>query len=349
MERGDIIVYDDSCVTIETSKRRSKKRLFKLFKRLLLLFLLICMVALLIKFFPIIKGLFEKNSGSDNLINEPNNEVNNPSNEGNGNSTTVEIPEGNIKIETLGKFEYISINESGCEFDFSSEFSPTTLNEIYEKYGNEAPVVLITHSSIKECYSDGVSYSTNDYFYSDKKCVGDIGLLVCEELNSLGINAIHLNELYASGGILNSKAEYEKSLSEALVKYPSISYVFNISRGVKIEDDLTMKKGTISVDGAEHAQLSFTSGTSWDTASQNQTRNVLFAFDFANFANQKQDCFVCENKISRFALSQNVTPTSLNIDIGTYANSYEEASRSGKLLAMLFYEYIMENQRLAKG
>ena len=252
------------------------------------------------------------------------------------------IKEGHYKINDIGSIKYVATNESGCEFDFSVKFSKTTLDEIYKKYGNDSPVVLITHSSVLETYSDGKSYSTDGAFYAENENVGDIGEVICNRLNALGIGAIQLNELYASGAIYSSQAEYKKSLDEALKKYPSISYVFNVSRDVNVNDDLTMNKSYITKNGEKYAQITLTSGTSWDTASSNQTENIRFAFDFSKFLNTQSQNFVKENTISRYPLSQNIDPLTVNVDIGDYANSYEEATRAAELFAQLFCKYITE-------
>ncbi|MBQ8546674.1 MAG: stage II sporulation protein P [Clostridia bacterium] len=285
----------------------------------------------------------EKNEGStDTETDTKSNEDNVDTSTDDENSNDESTKEGYYKINEVGASKYVAINESGCEFDFSIKFSKTTLDEIYRKYGNDSPVVLITHSLVTEAYSNGKSYSTDDNFYAENENVGDIGEVICERLNALGIGAIQLNELYASGAIHSSQAEYKKSLEETLKKYPSISYVFNISRGTSINDDLTMNKSYITKNGEKYAQISLTSGTNWDTASSEQIENVRFAFDFSKFINKNTQNFVKENVISRYPLAQNISPLVANVDIGDYSNSFEEARRSAELFAQLIYEYISD-------
>lgn len=258
------------------------------------------------------------------------------------NTNNEAIKEGYYKINEVGASKYVAVNESGCEFDFSAQFSKISLDEIYRKYGSDSPVVLITHSSVLETYSDGESYSTDDSFYAESQNVGDIGEVICKRLNALGIGAIQLNELYASGAIHSSQAEYKKSLEETLKKYPSISYVFNISRGTSINDDLSMNKSYITEGGKKYAQISLISGTSWDIASSEQIENVRFAFDFSKFMNKRSQNFVRENVISRYPLSQNISPFAVNVEIGDFSNSFEEAERSAEVFAQLLYEYISD-------
>lgn len=349
-EKNIILVENESYVRIEDNKKRQGEKIKRIFRRCAIILAVLVSIVVILRLFPQIKELyfsiFRGDEGSntstdtdtDTNSNESTESTNQNTNQGQNNVQT--IPNGSYQIKEANN-AYKATNESGCEFDFTEAINPTTLLEIYSKYGNEAPVVLITHSSKRECYSNGKYYSTSDNFYSDSENIGQIGSLLTEKLNALGINTIHLDELYASGSIINSSEEYESSLQSTLKKYPSISYVFNISRGVYINDDLSMQKGLVDYQGKSCAQLSITSGTDWDEASENQTKNVLFAFDFASFANSIVSNLVSENKISRFSLSQNNAPYSMNIEIGSFANSFNEAKDSCELFATIFYEYLI--------
>ena len=350
MEENNIILLEDErYVKVEGNKKRQREKIKKMFKRCVILFAALVSIIVVIRLFPHIKELwhsFSQTNQGGELSTDTNKDTETTENNGslnqdaNQSQESEKIPDGSYQIKQ-GTSEYKSINESGCEFDFAEVISPPTLSEIYKKYGNEAPVVLITHSNKRESFSNGKYYSQSDNFYSDSENIGEIGALLTSELNSLGINTIHLDELYASGSIINSREEYESSLKSTLKKYPSISYVFNISRGIYINDDLTMQKGLTSYQDSNYAQLNITSGTSWDETNESQTENVLFAFDFASFANKMVSNLVSQNIISRFELSQNITPFVMNIDIGTYANSFSEASDSCKLFATVFYEYLI--------
>lgn len=256
-------------------------------------------------------------------------------------NTSLDTENNNTyKITELGKTKYSAVNESGCEFDFSNKFQKVTPQEISKKYGKDAPLILITHSHASESYSNGKFYTENDAFYSENANVSSLGKIISNMLNAYGIPTIQLSELYAGGGIFGSQKEYEKSLAEALKKYPSIAYVFDISRGIKVNDDLSMNKSYIEKNGQKFAQIKFVSGTNWDTSSKDQIENVRFAFDFSKFLNMEFDGFVKSNVISRFPLSQNISPFCTNVEIGEYANSYEEAKRSAELFATLLYMYL---------
>lgn len=355
MEEKDIISLNEenkeSFVLVERNKKREREKAILYFKRGLALILLIGICIGAFKLFPSIKALWNKlpftsnenNESTDtSTISKPSTDSPLPPQSGSTNTSTDTDISNSYAINNIGKQEFKATNESGCDFDFSLKHSSKALEEIYSQYGKEAPVVLITHSQIRESYSNGISYSPSDAFYSDTSNVSYIGAEICKKLNSYGVNAIQISELYASGSIYGSQVEYEAALKNALKKYPSITYVFNISRGISINDDMTMDKTVLKDGELSYAQISIICGTSSNEANENQTNNVLFAFDFSKFANNKMNNIVKESKISRFELSQSLGPVSLNIDIGDYANSYEEAANSASAFASLFSDYLKE-------
>ena len=99
-----------------------------------------------------------------------------------------------------------------------------------------------------------------------------------------------------------------------------------------------MEKNTVSQSGG--AQISMISGT----GTSMKEENVLFALDLANYSLEKAPNLVLENKISRFDLSQCASPYSCEIEIGSFANSFEEASKSAQAFADLFCSYLLSKE-----
>lgn len=248
------------------------------------------------------------------------------------------IPSGAYKIESATK-EYKITNETKIELDTSvpSLVSPF---EIKNKYGGEAPLVLITHRAPKECYSNGKYYTEKSDFYSDSENIAALAKELSGKLNALGIKTLYLDEEYAKGTIYGTLNEYEKSLNEVLSRYPSISYVFSLSRGIYINDGMSLEREAVSVGGEKCAQIRIISGTGGEKMSEAQGENVSFALDFASKINESCPNFVCESKIARFPLGQNISPFALDVELGTYANTYDEAKESTHRLATFIFEYL---------
>ena len=318
MENNQLVpiqVKDDSKEIICVQSKRKKSAVKGL------IFLLFIAIIVVVAFnFSKIKGFFEKRFPSEAPIESDTNMESDSSTE----STNVSPPQDIIPencyefIETTKYFDSLT-NDTSFEIG-SLECNIVSASEIYKKYGNDAPVALIIHSSALECYSNGKYYSQNDEFYSRDKNVAQIGDLICNELNSCGINSIHISNIFSNGSIFSSTKEYEKAIINALKKYPSIQYVLDISRGVQINDDLTMNKPTTIVNSTQMAQIKIVIGS--DEANRFWENNLSLALKLAT---DNKD-IIRDVTLSPFSLSQELSPTCMQIDVGDYSNTFEEAS-----------------------
>ena len=267
-------------------------------------------------------------SGGDSSFNQ--NENKDESSSENENEDVNEeafVPENAYKI--LESFEaFVDVNnEAGVNLDFEA-VDLVKANDIYAEYGNEAPCVLIIHRNCLEGYSNGVYYSPSDGFYGYNDNVSDVGKVICNSLNDGGIKSIHIDTVFANGSIFSSKKEYEKALDEALKKYPSISYVIEISRDVSVNKDMTMNKNVFNED---YAQIKLTVGSSEDESNNFWNKNLSFAKALA----EQSENLICGITLSSFELSQNIEPVCIRVDVGSYGNTIDEAILSGKELALI--------------
>lgn len=343
---NNLIVYS----TKENKKATKRVRMGFMLKRSIAWTLIICMCAYIAVNFDklaIIKDFFTDLFSENQVIDTPNDSNAPPSDfpsEGNqdnngtlNENTPSTIPQGAHQIiDNHFVFEEIT-NKTGISVAPNEDYILPTTTEIYQKYGGESPCVLITHSSVLECYSNGIYYNTTDDFYNSKENVGQIGKIICEELNRCNVNAIHIDEIYANGGIYKSKDEYEATLKKVLEAYPSIAYVFNISRDMLINDDLTMNKGCTVKDNQKIAQIKLTVGTAGDTDSYWQ-KNLDFSYDLA----KSNSDLIYNLTISPFDYSQRVSPVCINIDIGSYSNSFFEAKLCAKEFSRIICEKLKQ-------
>lgn len=346
-------------IKIEKSKRKKQKRIIK---PIIAIIILGVIAFLVYKSLPYIRSidfsnLFEKENSDtppdenkenteNNGGNDSNDQEQEPdSNEGgenddeewNDNENTdddniASLPDGHYAI-TNSTQDFLLVNQSECTIDFNKDFNLISAQDRYKIYGKDAPLVLITHFSSRESYSDGKSYTPQGVFYNDTENISTIGSEICKQLNQKGINTIHLNETYASGAIFASRSEYEASVRKALAIYPSICYVINLTREVEVNDDLTMTKHTFKHDEKDCCQISLTVGTSYSTLSDNQLDNCQFAYMLAEHLNKNYTSLVNQTTLSRFSLSQNIEPLCVEVSIGTYANSYQESLEGATLFA----------------
>lgn len=231
-------------------------------------------------------------------------------------------------------------NQTSLKFDVSKfRTDKISLAGIYIKYGKEAPVVLIIHSCANEAYSNGEKYSENSAFYSDSENVAAIGEKIASVLNRSGVNCIHLSENFGNGALHCSRTEYEKALCETLKKYPSISYVIDVSRDIEIEGDMTMKK-PISDDG--YAQIRLSVGSGEIAKNPFWSENLAFALSLSEYISHTNRSIMRPCVLSRFPLSQQFSKMSIRADIGSYSNTFEEAVCSAEFFGLELSSYISE-------
>lgn len=231
-------------------------------------------------------------------------------------------------------------NQTSLKFDVSKfRTDKISLAGIYTKYGKEAPVVLIIHSCANEAYSNGEKYSENSAFYSDSENVAAIGEKIASVLNRSGVNCIHLSENFGNGALHCSRTEYEKALCETLKKYPSISYVIDVSRDIEIEGDMTMKK-PISDDG--YAQIRLSVGSGEIAKNPYWSENLAFAISLSEYISHTNRSIMRPCVLSRFPLSQQFSKMSIRADIGSYSNTFEEAVCSAEFFGLELSSYISE-------
>ncbi len=353
MKKTDVIPYEDYEKIYDERKalsvREKKKRKTHFFKRFFSLILIVGLCGIIYYNFDKIQAftsiLFESSQGqsnnppltSDSDLNTDSSLSSDTENDNIQNDNV--IPPDSFKIiENNSCFTEIT-NEAGIEFDLSNIVSDVpNIEEIYKKFGNEAPIVLIIHSSVLESYSNGEYYSTSDCFYSNKDNVGDVGKIICETLNEHNINAIHIDDIYANGSIYSSTNEYKKMLSDTLEKYPSIAFVFDISRNVLINEDLSMNKNVVNYNEEKIAQIKLTIGTSNNEKTTFWHKNLLFAHSFSS----KNNDLIYDLTLSKFELSQNIEPIAVRADIGSFANSKNEALLAGRELAIRLSEFLSQ-------
>lgn len=329
---------DENSVLVVRRKKNNKKYFFK---RLFSLILVVYLCYFVYKNFSDIKNLtnkiIDKISSVQNDSDSPSSDTNDTQDNTCSPNESIKIPSGANKIyEQTGKFTKIT-NEAKLDLDLDFSITDYSLvNEIYEQYGSEAPCVLIIHSSCLENYSNGSYYQTDDSFYSSKENVALVGKIICDTLNDNNINAIHIDEIFANGSINSSKKEYEKLLNDTLKKYPSISYVLDVSRDIIINDDLSMNKMVYKLNGENVAQIKLTIGASEKSFWH---KNLIFA---NKIASENSD-LIYDVTLSSFELSQNIKPISIRVEIGSYSNDIWEALLSGKQFALALSKILYQS------
>ena len=255
------------------------------------------------------------------------------------NEATNNNAEGNITnfINTSpAKTEFI--NECGKEiFPDTFQYPLKTAHEVYSSFSTTSPVVLLVSFSPKEAYYKG----EENIFYRETKNVQEIGTSICDTLNSLGVNASYLSITEHNGALYDSKTHYEQAIKEYLKSNPSICYVFDISRDIKINYDSAFEKEMVFVNDTEYPTIRLICGTNEGGITEAQKMGIYFADCLMKKVNDVYPLLISEQVVSKYSLSQCFNVPTVRVDIGSYPCTYDEAIRSANVFAVQLAELLL--------
>ena len=214
------------------------------------------------------------------------------------------------------------------------------------------PTILIYHSHTTECftlldvgyYTESTDLKTKN---SDRNMVR-VGDEICKVLESKGFNVIHDTEIHD----LSYNEAYgssRKSVNEYLEKYPSIEITIDVHRDSITYSDGTKVKPTTVVNGKKAAKMMIISGCEYGSISNypNWESNLRFSTAVTNKANEMYEGLMRPILFSERKYNLDLTKNSFLLEIGTEANTLDEACYSGRLFAnalaeLLLNEYVKE-------
>lgn len=192
-----------------------------------------------------------------------------------------------------------------------------------------APRVLIVHTHTSEAYAESPNARNTDPNYN----VISVGQAIKKTLTDAGIGVIH-------DTTQNDNPSYNQSYKKALtvieknlVAHPTIEVVLDIHRDYIKRDDGTLVKPTITTkSGKKAAQIMFVIGTdSMGLHHPNWQHNLAFSAKIQKALEQIQPGLCRSINIRTERFNQHATKGSMIIEVGTGANTTEEAILSGTL------------------
>lgn len=210
------------------------------------------------------------------------------------------------------------------------------------------PVVLVYHTHASESYQ-----VTENGFYSNS-LVADSGTLgivrvgdaLCSKIESLGYEVIHDRTVYDtsySGAFERSR----EKISDILRANPSIQIVIDLHRDSITRKDGSKVKTVTEIDGKKTAQIQIITGCEDGAVKNfpNWEKNLTFALRLQknisdSYPHAARPLLFCARKYN-----MDLVPCSLNIEIGTDANTLREAVYSAEILAGGVAEIIKECEK----
>jgi len=212
------------------------------------------------------------------------------------------------------------------------------LTKLNAKSKIKGPQVLIVHTHASEAYKPTAS---NKYSKSDPSrtqnmnyTVMRIGKEMAKILNDAGIETIQDKKVHDYPSYNGSYASALTSTKKMLKKYPSIKCVVDVHRDAMQRKDGTRIRAVTNVDGKETAQVMIVSGTDQMGLNHpNWQKGLAFACQFQNQMNRDYESLTRPIDLREERFNTHTTNASIILEVGSVANTLEEAILGGKYSA----------------
>ena len=241
------------------------------------------------------------------------------------NGKVLELSVGNGGTQ-VGNFWVKNSTDKHKSIDLAKELTQAPAVKI--QTNTNAPQVLIYHTHTTEAY-DCTSRSTDL-----TKSVCAVGDKIAEQLQAVGIGVLHDKTVHDYPAYDGSYDRSIVTMQNDIKKYPGIQVTLDIHRDAMHRDDGTMLKTTSVVGGRKAAQLMVLAGCDDDgtLGFPNWECNLRLALRLQKALSEDAPGLARPIDFCARRYNENVTKGSLLIEIGTDANTLDEAEYSGSLL-----------------
>lgn len=218
----------------------------------------------------------------------------------------------------------------------------------------DAPCVLIFHTHTTESYQYlDRSYYTSDVPTRDSdkgRNMVRVGDEICAELESMGFSVLHDTEIH-DARYTGAYARSRETVQAYQKKYPSLQVLLDIHRDAIQLSNGTKLKPVATIDGKQAAQVMIITGcqesSNGVTDFPDWEQNLVFALQLqekmeSNFPGLTRPVFFSPRRYN-----MHLSHCSLLLEVGSDANTLEEAAYSGRLigraLGLLLQDYQEED------
>ncbi len=210
------------------------------------------------------------------------------------------------------------------------------------------PTVLIYHSHTTECFTLlDVGYYTKSTDLKTKdinRNMVRVGDEICKVLESRGIGVVHDREIHDedyNSAYDSSRQSVEKYLEE----YPTIEITIDVHRDSITYKDGTKVKPTVEVGGKKAAKMMIISGCEYNRIKNfpDWQDNLHFSTAVTSELNSKYEGLMRPILFSERKYNMDLTKNSFLLEVGTEANTLDEACYSGRLFADGLSDLILNN------
>lgn len=249
---------------------------------------------------------------------------------------------------TLVSFEDIEIQskipESFYELDIEELLKQKVSLSITDL---SQPTILVYHSHTTESYTllDVGYYTESLDLRSDDeaKNMVRVGDDLCEYLELQGFNVIHDRTIHDSD-YTGAYASSRETVEEYLEKYPSIEITIDVHRDDITYSDNTKVKPTVEINGKKAARMMIIAGAEYGSVEDypDWEYNLIFDLAVQNKVNEMYSGLMRPILFAERKYNMDETRTSFLLEVGTDANTLDEACYSARLFATALGELLKE-------
>lgn len=259
-----------------------------------------------------------------------------------------EIPADATSIVSMD-LAYLSLGTSYIhnETVYTPDVGELLARELSRPSATDKPVVLILHTHTSESYLPaGTDYITEPlgnltYSRDGNQNVLSVGEVLCRTLNEKGITAIHCTVMHDDPTFSGSYSRSAETVKKYLEMYPSIEYVIDLHRDAVTTSEGNVVRAVSGTDEDAAAQVMAVVGTDGNgTEFAHWEDNLALALQLREKLNTGNSALCRPVSLRNASFYQELAKHSLLLEIGTAANSIEEAKRAAVLVGEALAELI---------
>lgn len=214
----------------------------------------------------------------------------------------------------------------------------------------DEPLILIIHTHGTESYSPDGAVSSPPSAVQRSSNTGEnmiaVGKVMANMLNAAGIPTVHCEIMHDLESYTRSYNLAADTIQKYLTKYPSIQYVFDVHRDAIVRTNGDLIRPVTVINGEVAAQIMLLVGTDEMGADHPDWQdNMTVAANLQNRLTSTYSRFARPINVRGASFNEQFTKGSLLIEIGSAANSLEEAKIAAKYLTYSIIDMIKDSAK----
>ena len=212
----------------------------------------------------------------------------------------------------------------------------------------EGPVVLILHTHPQQAY---LTEEANDipnplgsstYSTDSERNVVAVGEALCKALCKEGIPAVHAVEESVQGSSLGAYAHAAEIIAVWMERYPGIRLVIDVQRDAILDTAGNYIRPVVESDAGEKAAqiMAIVGSDAEGNDYSDWEKNYVLALALREQLNREGNVFMRSVSVRRSSYNQELSPYALLLEIGSGANTVEEACRTAERIGSALAELL---------